>query len=320
MKCFYVALGQKQSTVASVMEKLREHGALEYTTIIAATASDPAPLQFLAPYTGVTMAEYYRDSGRHALIVYDDLSKQAVAYRQLSLLLRRPPGREAFPGDVFYLHSRLLERAAKLSDKEGAGSLTALPIIETQAGDVSAYIPTNVISITDGQIFLESDLFYAGQRPAVNAGISVSRVGGAAQIAAMKKVAGKLRLDLAQYRELAAFSQFGSDLDKATQQQLARGARMTEVLKQGQYQPLPVEKQVLILFSVTNGFTDPLPIDSIGRYERELYAFVDARHPALWNELKTKGNDGKAWDGLVTRMRAVLGEFGKEFSADTKAA
>jgi len=320
MKCFYVAIGQKQSTVASVVEKLREHGALEYTTIIAATASDPAPLQFLAPYTGVTMAEYYRDSGRHALIVYDDLSKQAVAYRQLSLLLRRPPGREAFPGDVFYLHSRLLERAAKLSDKEGAGSLTALPIIETQAGDVSAYIPTNVISITDGQIFLESDLFYAGQRPAVNAGISVSRVGGAAQIAAMKKVAGKLRLDLAQYRELAAFSQFGSDLDKATQQQLARGARMTEVLKQGQFQPLPVEKQVLILFSVINGFTDPLPIDSIGRYERDLYGFVDARHPALWTELKTKGNDGKAWDGLVTRMRAVLGEFGKEFAAETKAA
>jgi F-type H+-transporting ATPase subunit alpha len=320
MKCFYVAIGQKQSTVATVVEKLRERGALEYTTIIAATASDPAPLQFLAPYTGVTMAEYYRDSGRHALIVYDDLSKQAVAYRQLSLLLRRPPGREAYPGDVFYLHSRLLERAAKLSDKEGAGSLTALPIIETQAGDVSAYIPTNVISITDGQIFLESDLFYAGQRPAVNAGISVSRVGGAAQIAAMKKVAGKLRLDLAQYRELAAFSQFGSDLDKATQQQLARGARMTEVLKQGQYQPLPVEKQVLILFSVTNGYTDPLPMEAIGRYEHELYAFVDARHPDLWNELRTKGSDSKAWDGLVTRMRAAIGEFGKEFAVEPKAA
>ena len=320
MKCFYVAIGQKQSTVASVVEKLREFGALEYTTIIAATASDPAPLQFLAPYTGVTMAEYYRDSGRHALIVYDDLSKQAVAYRQLSLLLRRPPGREAFPGDVFYLHSRLLERAAKLSDKEGAGSLTALPIIETQAGDVSAYIPTNVISITDGQIFLESDLFYAGQRPAVNAGISVSRVGGAAQTAAMKKIAGKLRLDLAQYRELAAFSQFGSDLDKATQQQLARGARMTEALKQGQYQPLPVEKQVLILYAVTNGYTDPLPIEAIGRYERELYGFVDARHTELWTELRGKGTDSKAWDGLVTRMKAVLGEFGKEFSVDTKAA
>jgi F-type H+-transporting ATPase subunit alpha len=262
------------------------------------------------------MAEYYRDSGRHALIIYDDLSKQAVAYRQLSLLLRRPPGREAYPGDVFYLHSRLLERAAKLSDKEGAGSLTALPIIETQAGDVSAYIPTNVISITDGQIFLESDLFYSGQRPAVNAGISVSRVGGAAQIAAMKKVAGKLRLELAQYRELAAFAQFGSDLDKATQQQLARGARMTEILKQGQYVPLPVEKQVLILFAVTSGFMDALPLESLSRYERDLYAFVDSRHTGLWEELRTKGTDGKAWDGLVTRMRAVLGEFGKTFAPE----
>jgi len=320
MHCFYVAIGQKQSTVASVVDKLRERGALEYTTIVAATASDPAPLQFLAPYTGVTMAEYYRDSGRHALIVYDDLSKQAVAYRQLSLLLRRPPGREAYPGDVFYLHSRLLERAAKLSDKEGAGSLTALPIIETQAGDVSAYIPTNVISITDGQIFLESDLFYSGQRPAVNAGISVSRVGGAAQINAMKKVAGKLRLELAQYRELAAFAQFGSDLDKATQQQLARGARMTELLKQGQYQPLPVEKQVLILFAVTSGYADALPVESLSRYEQELYTFVDARHGGLWNELATKGTDGKAWDGLVAGMKKVLAEFGKEFAADTKAA
>jgi F-type H+-transporting ATPase subunit alpha len=320
MKCFYVAIGQKQSTVAAVVEKLRESGALEYTTVVAATASESAPLQYLAPYTGVTMAEFYRDSGQHALIIYDDLSKQAVAYRQLSLLLRRPPGREAFPGDVFYLHSRLLERAAKLSDKQGAGSLTALPIIETQAGDVSAYIPTNVISITDGQIFLESDLFYSGQRPAVNAGISVSRVGGAAQIVAMKKVAGKLRLELAQYRELAAFAQFGSDLDKATQQQLARGARMTEVLKQVQYQPLPVAKQVLILFSVTNGFVDALAIDSLARYERELYAFVDARHPELWQELATKGNDGKAWDGLVGRMKAVLTEFGKEFAPDAQAA
>ncbi|MEA2698590.1 MAG: F-type H+/Na+-transporting ATPase subunit alpha [Myxococcales bacterium] len=320
MKCFYVAIGQKQSTVASVVEKLRESGAMEYTTIIAATASEPAPLQFLAPYAGVTMAEYYRDSGQHALIVYDDLSKQAVAYRQLSLLLRRPPGREAYPGDVFYLHSRLLERAAKLSDKEGAGSLTALPIIETQAGDVSAYIPTNVISITDGQIFLESDLFYSGQRPAVNAGISVSRVGGAAQIVAMKKVAGKLRLELAQYRELAAFAQFGSDLDKATQQQLARGARMTELLKQGQYQPLSVEKQVLILFSVTNGFADALPIESLGRYEQELYAFVDARHPELWTAMKSDGNNSKAWDGLVGKMKVVLAAFGKEFAADAKAA
>jgi F-type H+-transporting ATPase subunit alpha len=320
MHCFYVAIGQKQSTVAAVVEKLREYGALEYTTIIAATASESAPLQYLAPYTGVTMAEYYRDSGKHALIVYDDLSKQAVAYRQLSLLLRRPPGREAFPGDVFYLHSRLLERAAKLSDKEGAGSLTALPIIETQAGDVSAYIPTNVISITDGQIFLESDLFYSGQRPAVNAGISVSRVGGAAQIAAMKKVAGKLRLELAQYRELAAFAQFGSDLDKATQQQLARGARMTELLKQGQYAPLPVEKQVLILFAVTNGFTDSLPVDSLGRYERELYAFIDSRQSNVWAELKEKGNNGKAWDSLVATMKAALSAFGKEFSPDAQAA
>jgi F-type H+-transporting ATPase subunit alpha len=320
MRCFYVAIGQKQSTVAAVVEKLRETGALAYTTVIAATASEPAPLQFLAPYTGVTMAEYYRDSGRHALIVYDDLSKQAVAYRQLSLLLRRPPGREAYPGDVFYLHSRLLERAAKLSDKEGAGSLTALPIIETQAGDVSAYIPTNVISITDGQIFLESDLFYSGQRPAVNAGISVSRVGGAAQIAAMKKVAGKLRLELAQYRELAAFAQFGSDLDKATQQQLARGARMTELLKQGQYQPLPVENQVLILFAVTSGFADNLPVESLQRYERELYAFVSARHKDLWDDLKSKGNDGKAWDALQTRMKAALTEFGKEFSPEAPAA
>src|SRR5450631_3077858 len=284
MHCFYVAIGQKQSTVAAVVEKLRETGALSYTTIIAATASEPAPLQFLAPYTGVTMAEYYRDSGKHALIVYDDLSKQAVAYRQLSLLLRRPPGREAYPGDV------------------------------------SAYIPTNVISITDGQIFLESDLFYSGQRPAVNAGISVSRVGGAAQTVAMKKVAGKLRLELAQYRELAAFAQFGSDLDKSTQQQLARGARMTELLKQGQYQPLAVESQVLILFAVTSGFADALPIDSLGRYERELYAFVTARHPELWTEMQTKGNDSKSWDALQTRMKAALAAFAKEFSPEAAVA
>jgi F-type H+-transporting ATPase subunit alpha len=319
MHCFYVAIGQKQSTVASVVDKLRAEGAMTYTTVIVATASEPAPLQFLAPYTGVTLAEYYRDSGRHALIIYDDLSKQAVAYRQLSLLLRRPPGREAFPGDVFYLHSRLLERAAKLSDKEGAGSLTALPIIETQAGDVSAYIPTNVISITDGQIYLESDLFYSGQRPAVNAGLSVSRVGGAAQIAAMKKVAGKLRLELAQYRELAAFSQFGSDLDKATQQQLARGARMTEILKQPQYGPLGVEKQVLILYAVTNGYADAYPIDTLGRYEQELFAFVDSRHSDFLAELRSKGTDGKAWDGLVAKMRAVLAEFGKQFAPDVTA-
>jgi F-type H+-transporting ATPase subunit alpha len=319
MFCFYVAIGQKQSTVASVVEKLTEAGAMAYTTVISATAAESAPLQFLAPYTGVTMAEYFRDSGRHALIIYDDLSKQAVAYRQLSLLLRRPPGREAYPGDVFYLHSRLLERAAKLSDKEGAGSLTALPIIETQAGDVSAYIPTNVISITDGQIFLESDLFYSGQRPAVNAGISVSRVGGAAQIQAMKAVAGRLRLELAQYRSLAAFAQFGSDLDKATQQQLARGARLTELLKQGQYQPLSVERQVLILYAATNGYVDSIPIESLGRYERELYSFVDTKHPQLWAELKAKGNNKKEWDGLVAQMKKVLAEFGKQFAPDVKA-
>src|SRR5690349_16849172 len=249
MHCFYVAVGRKQSTVATVVDRLTKAGAMEYTTVVMAGASEPAPLQFIAPYTGVTMAEYFRDSGRHALIIYDDLSKQAVAYRQLSLLLRRPPGREAYPGDVFYLHSRLLERAAKMSDEEGGGSLTALPIIETQAGDVSAYIPTNVISITDGQIFLEADLFYSGVRPAINVGLSVSRVGGSAQVAAMKKVAGTLRLELAQYREMAAFAQFGSDLDKATQNQLARGARMVELLKQGQYQPLPVERQILVLYA-----------------------------------------------------------------------
>jgi F-type H+-transporting ATPase subunit alpha len=318
MYCFYVAIGQKQSTVASVVDKLRESGAMEFTTVISATASDSAPLQFLAPYSGVTMAEYFRDSGRHALIIYDDLSKQAVAYRQLSLLLRRPPGREAFPGDVFYLHSRLLERAAKLSDAKGAGSLTALPIIETQAGDLSAYIPTNVISITDGQIFLEGDLFFSGQRPAVNVGLSVSRVGGAAQIAAMKKVAGKLRLELAQYRALAAFAQFGSDLDKATQQQLARGARITELLKQGQYVPLPVEKQILVLFAATNGFIDTLPVEVLGRYERELYAFADSQKRDFMKELAQKGSDGKAFDGLAEKMRAVLTEFGKIFNPQAK--
>ena len=318
MFCFYVAIGQKQSTVASVVDKLREHGAMEYTTVVSATAAESAPLQYLAPYTGVTMAEHYRDSGRHALIIYDDLSKQAVAYRQLSLLLRRPPGREAFPGDVFYLHSRLLERAAKLSDAKGGGSLTALPVIETQAGDVSAYIPTNVISITDGQIFLEGSLFYSGQRPALNVGISVSRVGGAAQIAAMKKVAGKLRLELAQYRALAAFAQFGSDLDKATQQQLARGARITELLKQDQYVPLPVEKQIVILFAATNGFVDALPVESLARYERELYAFLDTRKRDLMQELAQKGTDGKAFDGLAEKMRAALTEFGKVFNPQAK--
>jgi F-type H+/Na+-transporting ATPase subunit alpha len=318
MYCFYVAIGQKQSTVASVVDKLREHGAMDYTTVVSATASEPAPLQYIAPYTGVTMAEFYRDSGRHALIIYDDLSKQAVAYRQLSLLLRRPPGREAYPGDVFYLHSRLLERAAKLSDAKGGGSLTALPIIETQAGDVSAYIPTNVISITDGQIFLEGDLFYSGQRPALNVGISVSRVGAAAQIAAMKKVAGKLRLELAQYRALAAFAQFGSDLDKATQQQLARGARITELLKQGQYVPLPVEKQILILFAATNGFVDGYAVDVLGRYENELYAFVDSKKADMMREIAKKGTDGKAFDDLAEKMRAVLTEFAKVFAPQAK--
>src|SRR5262252_1365512 len=277
MYCFYIAIGQKQSTVAAVVEKLRETGAMAYTTIIAATASESAPLQFLAPYTGVTMAEYYRDSGRHALIIYDDLSKQAVAYRQLSLLLRRPPGREAYPGDVFYLHSRLLERAAKMSDEKGKGSLTALPIIETQAGDVSAYIPTNVISITDGQIFLEADLFYSGIRPAVNVGISVSRVGGNAQTQAMKKVAGPLRLELASYREKAAFAQFGSDLDKATLQQLNRGERMVELLKQGQFEPMSMEEQVVVIYAGTNGFVDDYPVAVLQRYERELLSFLKSR-------------------------------------------
>src|SRR5947209_14382287 len=286
--CIYVAIGQKQSTVASVVDKLRSFGAMDYTIVVAATASESAPLQFLAPFTGVTMGEHWRDNGGHALIVYDDLSKHAVAYRQLSLLLRRPPGREAYPGDVFYLHSRLLERAAKMSDERGAGSLTALPIIETQAGDVSAYIPTNVISITDGQIYLETDLFYSGIRPAINVGQSVSRVGGAAQIKGMKKIAGSLRLELAQYRELAAFSQFGSDLDRVTQNTLARGARLVELLKQGQYQPLPVEKQILVLFAGMNGFVDTLPVLSLGRYERDLYAFCESRRTDLLPTIRQK--------------------------------
>jgi F-type H+-transporting ATPase subunit alpha len=276
--CFYVAIGQKQSTVASVVEKLRQAGALEYTTVIAANASDPAPLQFLAAYSGTTMAEYFRDSGRHALIIYDDLTKQAQAYRQLSLLLRRPPGREAYPGDVFYLHSRLLERAAKLSDEMGGGSLTALPIIETQAGDISAYIPTNVISITDGQIFLESDLFYKGIRPALNVGKSVSRVGGAAQIKAMKQVAGSIKLELAQFRALEAFAAFASDLDKASQQQLARGRRLVELLKQPQYAPLKVEDQVTTIFAATNGYLDQIPEKDVQRFEKELFQFLHQKH------------------------------------------
>jgi F-type H+-transporting ATPase subunit alpha len=309
--CIYVAIGQKRSTVAQVVSKLTEHGAMDYTIVVAATASESAPLQFIAPYTGVTMGEFFRDSGKHALIIYDDLSKQAVAYRQLSLLLRRPPGREAYPGDVFYLHSRLLERACKVSDELGAGSLTALPIIETQAGDVSAYIPTNVISITDGQIFLESDLFYSGVRPAINVGISVSRVGGSAQTKSMKQVAGTLRLDLAQYREMAAFAQFGSDLDKATQMQLARGERLVEILKQAQYQPLSNEKQILIIFAANQGFLDDYPVAVLRRYETELMSFFDSRKSDLIAELKTK----KAMDDdLKARFIAALAEFKKEFT------
>jgi len=304
--CIYVAIGQKRSTVAQVVDRLREAGAMEYSIIVAATASESAPLQFIAPYSGCTMGEQFRDNGGHALVIYDDLSKHAVAYRQLSLLLRRPPGREAYPGDVFYLHSRLLERAAKMSDQRGGGSLTALPIIETQAGDVSAYIPTNVISITDGQIFLESDLFYSGVRPAINVGISVSRVGGNAQIKAMKQVAGTLRLELAQYREMAAFAQFGSDLDQATQRQLNRGSRLVELLKQGQYQPLPVEKQILIIFAGTNGFVDELPLTALKKYEQELYSFVDSRHPDVFADiLKKRELDGD----LRAKMTKTLEEF-----------
>ncbi len=323
MFCFYVAIGQKQSTVARVVDKLNQFGAMEYTTVVAANASDPAPLQFLAPYTGVTMGEYFRDNGKHALMVYDDLSKQAVAYRQLSLLLRRPPGREAYPGDVFYLHSRLLERAAKLSKERGGGSLTALPIIETQAGDVSAYIPTNVISITDGQIFLETDLFNAGQRPAINAGISVSRVGGAAQIKAMKKIAGSLRLELAQYRELAAFAQFGSDLDKATQETLERGVRLTEILKQGQYEPMPVEKQIVQIYAGTQKdktgvvWIRNLPVSDVQRYMKELIEFMDTRHPEVLKLLREKKD---LTDDVRTALDAALEEFKSVFRASAAKA
>ncbi len=286
--CFYVAIGQKKSSVALVADTLRKHGAMEYTTIISATASDPAPLQYIAAYTGCTMAEYYRDRGKHALIIYDDLSKQAVAYRQMSLLLRRPPGREAFPGDVFYLHSRLLERAAKLSDALGGGSLTALPIIETQAGDVSAYIPTNVISITDGQVYLEPNLFNAGVRPAINVGLSVSRVGGAAQIKAMKQVAGTMRLDLAQYRELAAFAQFGSDLDKATKAKLDRGARLVELLKQPQYRPMPAQEQVASIWAATHGHMDDVPVEEIRQFETDMLTFMRDTHPEVLDSIKDK--------------------------------
>ncbi len=361
--CVYVAIGQKASTVSQVVEKLRQHGALEYTTIVVATATETAPLQFLAPYTGVAIGEYFRDTGGHALCIYDDLSKQAVAYRQMSLLLRRPPGREAYPGDVFYIHSRLLERAAKLAerwfvveegkdvpagdesfrgadgkiylgeeaskqagaaakekgagfvakkDPHSGGSLTALPIIETQAGDVSAYIPTNVISITDGQIFLESDLFYSGVRPAINVGISVSRVGGNAQIKAMKKIAGTLRLDLAQYREMAAFSQFASDLDAATRAQLERGKRLTELLKQGQYVPLPVEKQVLTIYAGTTGYTDKLPVDSLAQYEEDLHKHVEAKHPEILQGIREKKVID---DDLKKKLDGVLESFTKDFAA-----
>ncbi|TNE90054.1 MAG: F0F1 ATP synthase subunit alpha [Deltaproteobacteria bacterium] len=310
--CFYVAIGQKQSTVAQVTETLRQYGALEYTCIVSAPAAAAAPLQFLAPYSGCAMAEYFRDNGMHALIIYDDLSKQAVAYRQLSLLLRRPPGREAYPGDVFYVHSRLLERAAKMSDEEGAGSLTALPIIETQGGDVSAYVPTNVISITDGQIYLESDLFSAGQRPAVNVGLSVSRVGGAAQIKAMKEEAGPLRLQLAQYRELAAFSQFASDLDAATQQQLRRGERMTELLKQGQYNPLPAEQQVVQILAGNQGFLDDLNNRDVGRFATELIEHFKANKNELLAEIVERGSLKK--EGLKDRLVAEIKSFKSTWS------
>ena len=302
--CIYVAIGQKQSTVAQVVEKLKENGALEYTTVVAANASDPAPYQFLAPFTGCAIGEHFRDSGRHALVIYDDLTKHAYSYRQLSLLLRRPPGREAYPGDVFYLHSRLLERAAKMSDDNGGGSLTALPIIETQAGDVSAYIPTNVISITDGQIYLETDLFYSGVRPAINVGLSVSRVGGSAQVKSMKKVAGTLRLDLAQYREVEAFSAFASDLDEATKAQLKRGSRLVEALKQGQYVPLPVEKQVLLSFAVTNGYADEIEVEKIGDFEEKLYDYFESSHRDLLDKLQTDYTDE-----IISELKASLEKF-----------
>jgi F-type H+-transporting ATPase subunit alpha len=309
--CIYVAIGQKRSTVAQIVRALEENGAMEYTIVVAATASEPAPLQFLAPYTGCAMGEYFRDNGMHAVIVYDDLSKQAVAYRQMSLLLRRPPGREAYPGDVFYLHSRLLERAAKMNEDNGGGSLTALPIIETQAGDVSAYIPTNVISITDGQIFLETDLFFQGIRPAINVGLSVSRVGSAAQTKAMKKVSGSIKLELAQYREMAAFAQFGSDLDASTQKLLARGARLTELLKQGQYSPMPVEEQVASIFAGTQGFLDTVETRDVTRYEAAMLSYLRAEH----KDLLAKIRDTKALDDDTAKaLKDALGKFGKQFA------
>ncbi|HRB17792.1 MAG TPA: F0F1 ATP synthase subunit alpha [Nitrospira sp.] len=313
--CIYVAVGQKRSTVARVVKTLEENHAMEYTMVVAATASDPAPMQFLAPFSGAAIGEYFRDNGKHALIVYDDLSKHAVAYRQLSLLLRRPPGREAYPGDVFYLHSRLLERAAKLSDKLGGGSLTALPIIETQAGDVSAYIPTNVISITDGQIYLGSDLFYSGIRPAINVGLSVSRVGGSAQIKTMKQVAGTLRLDLAQYREMAAFSQFGSELDKATQMQLARGVRMVELLKQGQYKPMPVADQVLSIYAGVNGFLDDVPVDKVLQFEADLLHYVAQNHQDMRKDIATVG---KIDDKVGAKLKEIITTFKQKMGYGAK--
>ena len=309
--CIYVAVGQKRSTVAQIVRQLEENGAMEYSIVVAATASEPAPLQYLAPYTGATMGEFFRDNGMHAVIVYDDLSKQAVAYRQMSLLLRRPPGREAYPGDVFYLHSRLLERAAKMNDTLGGGSLTALPVIETQANDVSAYIPTNVISITDGQIFLETGLFYQGVRPAINVGLSVSRVGSSAQTKAMKKVSGSIKLELAQYREMAAFAQFGSDLDASTQKLLNRGARLTELLKQPQFSPLPFEEQTCSIFAGTNGYLDSIAVNDVVRYEAELLSFLRSEHAAVLTEIRETrdlGNDAKA------KLVAALDAFGKQFA------
>jgi F-type H+-transporting ATPase subunit alpha len=309
--CIYVAVGQKRSTVAQIVRMLEENGAMEYSIVVAATASDPAPLQFLAPYTGCAMGEYFRDNGMHAVIVYDDLSKQAVAYRQMSLLLRRPPGREAYPGDVFYLHSRLLERAAKLNEANGAGSLTALPVIETQAGDVSAYIPTNVISITDGQIFLETDLFFAGIRPAINVGLSVSRVGSAAQTKAMKKVSGSIKLELAQYREMAAFAQFGSDLDASTQRLLNRGARLTELLKQPQFNPMPFEEQTVSIFAGTNGYLDAIPVEAVTRYEAAMLAWMRQHQPEILTTIRETRDLG---DDVKAQLKSALDQFAKTFA------
>ncbi len=315
--CIYCAIGQKRSSIAQVVKVLEDYVAMDYTIVVAASASEPAPMLYLAPYAACAMGEFFRDSGRHALVIYDDLSKHAAAYREISLLLRRPPGREAYPGDVFYLHSRLLERAAKMSDKTGGGSLTALPVIETQAGDVSAYIPTNVISITDGQIFLETDLFNSGVRPAVNVGISVSRVGGSAQIKAMRQVAGSLKLDLAQYRELAAFAQFGSDLDKATQNQLNRGKRLVEILKQDQYQPLPFSKQILIIYAGTNGYLDDLEVEQIRSFEAELYKYVDSMNPQLLDSIMQKKTLD---DALKADIKKTLDEFKQRFVSERQLA